>query len=171
IEASRRSPLCADTTIRRPWLNGSTLPLIPVSTPLKDRCSEPGELSLLRRICALPAVPLLFGHASQASPTPSLSASAWLGFGTVRQLSQRSPMPSPSASWKAAGGHCPFPSQNSGESHAFCAARHWVVAGSTASVGQSLLTPLQLSAMSQRPDWGRQSAVLFASCGQSIDVP
>src|SRR5262249_36750598 len=168
---SMRSPLCVDTTIRTPLLNGSTVSVMPVSTPLKDRSSEPGELSLLSRSWPLPAVPPLFGHASHASPTPSLSASAWFGFGTVRQLSQRSPTPSPSASWKVAGGHCPFPSQNSGESHAFWRARPCVVVGSPASVGQSLLTPLQLSAMSQMPDWGRQGAVLFASVGQSTDPP
>src|SRR3954447_23252044 len=48
---------------------------------------------------------LLVLHGSQASPTPSPSASAWLGFATSGQLSPAPQKPSPSSSLETSTGH------------------------------------------------------------------
>src|SRR5437773_2289988 len=67
-----------------------------------------------------------------------------------------------------------MPSQYSGGSHGLPSdARQmvWGSAGTTASGGQSLLTPSQFSATSQMPFFARQSAVLLASAGHEAPVP
>ena len=61
--------------------------------------------------------------------------------------------------------------QISAASHAPAAARHTVLLALYVLAGQVLFTPSQLSAMSQPPTEGRQTAVLLASAGQVSLVP
>src|SRR4029453_8982640 len=63
------------------------------------------------------------------------------------------------------------PSQTSSASQLFVDARHTVPAGASASAGQLLLGPSQLSAASHTPVAARQTAMLFASAGQVALMP
>src|SRR5204863_2422589 len=60
---------------------------------------------------------------------------------------------------------------NGAPTHAPPPARHSVELGLKVSAGQSFEAPSQLSATSQSPAAGRQTAVLFASAGQVAPLP
>src|SRR5437870_13304070 len=64
-----------------------------------------------------------------------------------------------------------MPSHCSATSQTSAVGRQTNPAGASASAGQALLTPSQLSATSQGPAAGRHAAVLFASAGQAASVP
>src|SRR5882724_7524350 len=114
-------------------------------------------------------------HESHASPMPSWSLSACVGFASVRQLSSRSQTPSPSLSVArtSAGQLALVPLHCSAGSQAPVEARQMVVAGWKASGGQATAEPSQVSARSHTSAAARQTlpAGCTASAGQSSCTP
>src|SRR2546426_1023158 len=173
---SSMEPPCASLSrTRRPLAAGSIDGVVGTAIlPFIRSTLAPGRLRCRTLIPALVAkTGTMLVHGSHASPMPSWSLSACVGFASVRQLSSRSQTPSPSLSvaGTSAGQLALVPLHCSAGSQAPVEARQMVAAGWKASGGQATAEPSEPGARSPAPAAARPTAVLLASAGQAALVP
>src|SRR5207249_3549272 len=175
--SSMESPCTSLSRTRAPLAAGSIDGVVGTAIlPFIRSTLAPGRLRCRILIPALVAkTGTMLVHGSHASPRPSWSPSACVGFASVRQLSSRSHTPSPSLSVArtSAGQLALVPLHCSAGSQAPVEARQMVVAGWKASGGQATAEPSQVSARSHTSAAGRQTrpAGSTASAGQASCTP